>query len=177
MSTKPKIDADDLKNIIKIGNKLSEEQIGEVLSELKEDPDFFDIDKSLSATLVKFNELYGDESIHKVKFIMDKYKQFNNDKQFEARMKLTDDPSKLNITPSTVIKKDGVIIGVDEFRKISGKEYDVKFTFIPGFQSSNGVRVSMGVKEVILTSIGSDGLDGKDMVDPDDPGTSLSIEI
>jgi hypothetical protein len=76
-----KLELGDLKNIIKISNRLSEEQIGKVLNELKEDPNFVvDIDKSLSDTLLKFNKLYGDESISKVKFIIDQYGKFNNEK-------------------------------------------------------------------------------------------------
>lgn len=76
-----KLELGDLKNIIKISNRLSEEQIGKILNELKEDPNFVvDIDKSLSETLLKFNKLYGDESISKVKFIIDQYGKFNNEK-------------------------------------------------------------------------------------------------
>ena len=76
-----KLELEDLKNIIKISNKLSEEQIGKILSELKEDPNFVvDIDRSLSDTLLKFNKLYGDEGISKVKFIINQYGKFNNEK-------------------------------------------------------------------------------------------------
>mgnify|MGYP001325854100 CR=1 FL=1 len=76
-----KLELGDLKNIIKISNRLSEEQIGKILNELKEDPNFVvDIDKSISDTLLKFNKLYGDESISKVKFIIDKYGKFNDEK-------------------------------------------------------------------------------------------------
>lgn len=76
-----KLELGDLKNIIKISNRLSEEQIGKILNELKEDPNFVvDIDKSLSDTLLKFNKLYGDESISKVKFVIDQYGKFNDEK-------------------------------------------------------------------------------------------------
>jgi hypothetical protein len=97
------------------------------------------------------------------------------------QMKMTSYPMafKLPITSKTVIKKDGVIMGFDEFQRMTekhiGKEYDIKFILNPVFMFSDGKSgVSMDVKEIILKSIESEG---NDNVDPDDPGTSLSVEI
>ena len=81
MSKLGQLELNDLKNVVKLSNKLSNEQIGKILNELKEDPAFVsDIDKSLSDTLLKFNKLYGDESLSKVKFVIDQYGKFSNDK-------------------------------------------------------------------------------------------------
>jgi len=181
MSTKPVIEYNDLKTIIKLGNRLSEEHIKTILTELKNGPSLFtaDMDISLYDSLMKFIDIYGDESFFKVKFIIDKYDKFEKEKQFETRMKITDSlsPGKLLITQNTVIKKDGAIIGFDEVKALVGEEFDVKFIFNPVFKFIDGIKISMDVREVILTSVGSDKLDGNDIVDLDDPGTTLSVEI
>jgi hypothetical protein len=70
----------DLKNIIKIGKKLSHEQIGKILNEMKDDPTFVSqIDNSLSETLLKFNKLYGDKSLAKINYVIREYHTYSND--------------------------------------------------------------------------------------------------